>query len=361
MKLEEYFVSDEFYNAISPLEEVLGTNDDNTNIKYIEFLISIGIRYSMVMSDGEEFTTEGLSNFLNKMATMMSIRRPSYLELNSHNDDVTDIFLDTVCDDLGIPEEARENEEVREKLNELLIRKLYGPSYIFHGYNGVTEESIREHGLDPEYSTPNQEEIDRINKIFVKYGLSAIFGWQSLNCKGKVSYSEIPDASYYYATGSPEWFSHFCGETLEYHPSMYKKHGFIRNDKEMAREDLLKLMESNGFQEEEIDEVISFFEKNWQRLANREPGLLIKRVEDRDIDGFKARMRGNDYFRDTRHLYGLLIGYGESDLQTEEAIDTSDARFIRLPKYTTVMKKVAHMNIGDEYSSGTSYSGGRER
>ena len=352
MKLEEYFVSDEFYSAISPLEETLANGDDNMNIKYIEFLISIGIRYSMVMADGEEFTTEGLSDFLNKMATMLSVKKIDYLDLNPSNKDVASIFLNTICDELDIPKELRGTPEVQEKLNELLICKLYEPRYLFHGYSSVNEESIREHGLNPEYATPNQEEIDRINGIFVKYGLSSIFGWQSLNCKGKVSYSEIPDAAYYYATGSPEWFSHFCGETLEYHPKHYKKHGFIRNDMEMAREDLLKLMETNGFTPDEKEEVMSFFERNWHRLADKEPGLLIIRGENRDKDRFMNRIKDDPYFKDTEHLYHFLIGLGQNDLQSTEKIDTEEARFIRLPKYTTVMKKVAHKNIGDSYPSG---------
>ena len=97
-----------------------------------------------------------------------------------------------------------------------------------------------------------------------------VFGWQKLNCDGKVSYSMTPSVSYYYGKNSPEWFAQFTGQGFPFTPSdKYKKDAYVQGNYDSAKNNLLTLMKEYNFSTSDQERVIDFFDKNWNIYAKK--------------------------------------------------------------------------------------------
>ena len=71
--MENYFDSVEFVSALSPLKEQFYKGNLDTNGDIIQYFVGIAIRYAQLISTTTTFTTEGLSKFLNQIATHLLV------------------------------------------------------------------------------------------------------------------------------------------------------------------------------------------------------------------------------------------------------------------------------------------------
>lgn len=346
MKIENYFQSDDFARLLKPLKYIFEKNDFMINTNIIGYLVSICIRYSILFGDKNIFSTNGLNEFVENVVNYIaSIDYKNYSSLSHYADEyVLELYKKILLKELNLTEYDLLDEKIKHSVSTLIIKKIMGNQFKYHAFNSVFYESIKENGITPNIMFTSQQEIDNVDKIFEKYGISMIFGWRKLNCEGKVSYSETPSVSYYYGINSPEWFGQFTGQGVSFNPyNKYNKNAFVECDYAGAKNNLLTLMNENNFSKEDINYVINFFEKNWQMYANTTPILAIipKEYEEKKVDFWLNALLNKSYLKDDiEDVLGSCFNTIGVDYQTSETIITTNATFVELPNYAQLINKI---------------------
>lgn len=348
MSIEEYFKTEEFVKAIAPLKTIIETDDCFINMKLIEYLVGISIRYSILFGGEKDFSTTGLTNFIQRVSKKISkidFKRSFNLKNNKElTEYISKLCTNNLLEKLNLTRQDIGDEATRTAVFSYIIKNLEGRNYKYHAFNSANLNSIRKNGINPNISNINQEELNEIDKIFTNHGITMIFGWQKLNCEGKVSYSKTPFVSYYYGASSPEWFSQFTGSGFPFNPiEKYEKHAFFKSDYEAAKNNLVTLMQENNFPSDDTTKILNFFQKNWNIYANNIPMLAV--IPENSVEENTKFWTAHlfEYFV-KQDMEGLVkyCFFDEQgiDCQDKETITTEKATFIRLPNYKILKEKV---------------------
>ena len=110
MMLSNYLTSPSFYEALSPLKDVIKRGNDRNNIEIIEYMLSNAIIFSMLMEETNHNIDENRMNqFLYQTAKELKELRSSadlFLSKNNINDKVRKYMMDALrtlkCDEVEI-------------------------------------------------------------------------------------------------------------------------------------------------------------------------------------------------------------------------------------------------------------------
>lgn len=347
MNIENYFESDEFFDSLKPVAKYFENNNSNGS-SLVEYFIDIAIKYSILFRNDEKFSTIGMSDFIKKVANkVVSMDITSMISISSNYElkkYVSKLYVDELLSKLELNRESLNDENYKKSICSYIIRNLKGKDYKYHAFNSAFFDSILTNGINPNINFTPQHEIDIINEIFEKNGISMVFGWQKLNCEGKVSYSMTPSVSYYYGTNSPEWFAQFTGQGFPFNPpNKYIKNAYVQGNYESAKNNLLTLMTERNFSSDDQKCVIDFFEKNWNIYANKTPMLAIIPDLHEDVSEYWANKLLNDsyYKDDIERIMNFCLSEDGIDCQSTEKIDVSNAIFIEMPRYDEVVRKLS--------------------
>lgn len=351
MTLSNYLTSQEFLESLSPLKEVLKEDNDSRNVNIVEYMISNVIILAILMGEVDtDIDEKVMRKFIYQ--TSQKIKENLSFESSFNFTEEIDVEVRKYMIDALLEKKQMTREEAqvpgnKRKLYEEITKRLLVNGYCFHAFNSCYFDSIQKYGLDPTRKFDSQEELDEINKLFEKYQIGLIFGWQQINCKGKVSYSRTPSVSYYYGISSPEWFSQFTGAGFPFNPKeKYDKYAFPKGDYESARKNLETLMTEKGFTTSDQAKVISFFNKNWELYANRAPRLVM--IPQQIITSERAQKIPESLMTDPLYhgkleaaieLCTTIMGFGK-DEREDQVISTNNAIFIELPSYQTIIQKL---------------------
>ncbi len=347
MNIENYFESDEFFDSLKPVAKYFENNNSNGS-SLVEYFIDIAIKYSILFRNDEKFSTIGMSDFIKKVANkVVSMDITSMISISSNYElkkYVSKLYVDELLSKLELNRESLNDENYKKSICSYIIRNLKGKDYKYHAFNSAFFDSILTNGINPNINFTPQHEIDIINEIFEKNGISMVFGWQKLNCEGKVSYSMTPSVSYYYGTNSPEWFAQFTGQGFPFNPpNKYIKNAYVQGNYESAKNNLLTLMTERNFSSDDQKCVIDFFEKNWNIYANKTPMLAIIPDLHEDVSEYWTNKLLNDsyYKDDIERIMNFCLSEDGIDCQSTEKIDVSNAIFIEMPRYDEVVRKLS--------------------
>ena len=289
-----------------------------------------------------------MSDFIKKVANkVVSMDITSMISISSNYElkkYVSKLYVDELLSKLELNRESLNDENYKKSICSYIIRNLKGKDYKYHAFNSAFFDSILTNGINPNINFTPQHEIDIINEIFEKNGISMVFGWQKLNCEGKVSYSMTPSVSYYYGTNSPEWFAQFTGQGFPFNPpNKYIKNAYVQGNYESAKNNLLTLMTERNFSSDDQKCVIDFFEKNWNIYANKTPMLAIIPDLHEDVSEYWTNKLLNDsyYKDDIERIMNFCLSEDGIDCQSTEKIDVSNAIFIEMPRYDEVVRKLS--------------------
>ena len=341
MNIENYFVSDDFFNALMPL---YGRVDDLKVISVLEFVIGNALKFASY----NNFSIDGVDKFVRTLVKKISINPND--KVNYANDGllkfVEELSFSLLLENLNFSLKQLKNNDVQDFLCRYIINNIRLNKYIYHSFNSIAFDSIKKHGVNPNVKLTEQGDIDKINAIFVKHGINMIFGWQKLDCEGKVSFSLSPSVSFSYASYSPEWFSQFCGGSNAFSRLKDRcEYSFAKRDYEGSKGNLYSLMKENNFSVDEIQMVLDFFDENWNKYANGKGMLavIVDKDSSYDADFLYKRYRSLGY--SVEEIFGFSCCDKEIDLSTKETLDVSDAKFIFLPSYGSLFNKLANSNI----------------
>jgi hypothetical protein len=285
-------------------------------------------------------------------------------------------MIDQLIHELGLSE--LEDSIVQQRLFDHLTERLVVHGSFYHGFNGVFEDSIRSNGLSAENRAWDWEELDKIQELFKSIGRSKILGWAGVNSKNNVFVTENPSGVFRYATGSPEWFAQFTGESHYFPPEPpYDKQAFARRDYEAARKNIMSFCQGlmNSSEEDikqgrayrnltidEVTEVLSFFDTYWQRFTgpNSEPRMAL--VQRKAISANTPPYDSYNDFQDTFREFGEYPPLGiyiqqisqRNDLRVGENIASEMISIANLPAYNEIFpSQVLAKRIGSSAIEGS--------
>lgn len=341
MNIENYFVSNEFMNALIPL---YGKVKEDRIDDVIQFIMSGAINFS----SSNDFSIDGVDEYVRCLVREVS-KQPNK-EFKYVGSPLIkfeeDLSFRLILKRLGYTEEDLSDVKVEKKVSKYIIEKFRIQKYRYHSFNDAFYESIVKNGINPKLQFSDQDTLNRIDEIFSSHDISMILGWQKLNCVDMVSYAKNPSECYSYALASPEWFSEFCGESLNFANIEGRcQFAFRDNDYDGAKRNLISLMKKHNFSYEEMKEVLNFFDDNWEKYANKSSTLVV--VVDRDystsIDTLYKRFC--DLRCSVKDLFRICSCSGSVDEHTEDVIDVSDAKFIKMPDHKVLVKKLSADNV----------------
>ena len=341
--MEKYFVSDEFAASLSPLAELF--KDDKRAMKdAIEYLVGAGLEHYMILHgvNSNSYDTNKLNSFMQRMVNYI-VKNNTRDFTRYHDLDVQESkeLLGDVIREMGI-DVSQADEELKKKLRDIVCLAADRYDFMFHSFNGYYLDSIKENGIDPN-SKEDEQELLHINGIFEKYGLNMVLGWAKYD-KGTVSVSMTPSVSYHYAISSPEWFSQFTGGST-YHKG--EKTPLEENNFEAAQNNVASLIDRCNMSEEDRNTVMDFFLKSWEKYANQTPMVAVietKLPQDVIVDFARFRRTQSYYSDSIDHLFDAVLNKDIVDNRISEKIDTSNAKFVELPKYNELVQKMTYFN-----------------
>jgi hypothetical protein len=218
------------------------------------YITKVVLDYFLLNRDNSEF-----DQYIDQIKSLSQRKRLS-LELN--DSDHNEILFNTVKRRLQLhPEETILD---RKKVLEYFLETYNQNGFVFHGFNGVFEDSIKENGLDPTKRSWDTTESAKMLSILKRHNAERLVGCYEQTAD-KIYFSSETSTCRHYAKSSPEWFNRMCstGGTDDYEKE--KRNVDIRTQKMPAAD---------------RDFIRSLFAKYWQKFTGEKakPKLaLIKR------------------------------------------------------------------------------------
>lgn len=263
-----------------------------------------------------------------------------------------DVSIDQAISALGLVE--TDSPHAKKLLYEYLVQESLKTKFVFHAFNGVFEESINQHGLDPNMRLFDQGELDTVRANSGAES-STLLGWQQ-SSKGKIyllgiSSDTMRSPIYRYAVSSPEWFAQFCqGGSRFYNDSRFDNEAFMRRDYEASKRNIETYLSDSSatINEAEKASILELFEKYWNIFVSPEsaPKLAIidaYAVKDdlRNIPYERLVELGHDRYRDGREIPIDLLAartvesmLREQDFAVTHAIPVKNIIIVDLPSLT---------------------------
>lgn len=295
-RISDYINSESFLENLKEIERLADKSD----------MIGAVTEYFILNPDGQ-----GIENFVKELRA----RHEGGKHMGANKDD---LLLESVKTRLGfdVPINDLDTESIK-RIYDYIYDHLIREGYVFHGFNGAFESSIRERGLDPDHVPWNQARLDEVAQIGHSYGLN-ILGLHSVRMpggmhtsSGKNYYDFMPGNFYEYAIDSPEWFCLFCG-------SGKNKNAFRDRDYDAAKENVSHwisliqrvISESDHMGHahprpltaEDESKILSLFEDCWTKFASEEQRPKVALIHKSAIRGrdtydmdYERQLRMNSY------------------------------------------------------------------
>lgn len=189
------------------------------------------------------------------------------------NSDRVEFLKEKIAQRLGIKNNSNNEKEIFK----YACNELYTEGFVFHVTNSVDAKEIMKNGFDSN-KKPLNDELVKIGRILKKYNAASLIGWRQFDDEQSKGwfYDETPENLYSYAAG-PEWFKQFCGENLDYAGIVEdnKRSAFKFRDYEQALKNVQGLIETKKMNENDKNEILDFFEKNWKKYGSTYPTMLM--------------------------------------------------------------------------------------
>jgi len=158
-RVSEYLNSAPFLENLKTIE---GLNDKSD-------MIGATTEYFILNPDGQ-----GVEAFVEELKN----RNQKNKNIGANKDD---LLLESVKARLGFDTATNDLDAASVKqIYEYIYNHLIRDGYVFHGFNGAFESSIKEHGLDPNQVPWDQKKLDEVAAIGHPYGLN-ILGLHSVS------------------------------------------------------------------------------------------------------------------------------------------------------------------------------------
>lgn len=99
-------------------------------------------------------------------------------------------------------------------------------------------------------------------------------------------------------------------------------------------------MTDKGFTQDDFQIVINFFNQNWQKYANQNP-MIVMVENNNPLDYIKDSINfEKEINSDYSQLFYVHFYDEATDCKSSQKIDTTNAKFIELPKHNELIKRI---------------------
>ncbi|MDB5179087.1 MAG: hypothetical protein JWN01_1030 [Patescibacteria group bacterium] len=320
-----------------------------------ERVLGCAVEYMVAMGGGDEAALEGYLSQLQPVIVSLD-----YTSYDAFEHKKCELLVDAVVTKLGLGDS--ETDESKEQIFGYVKDNFITQGYYFHSFNGVFEESIREHGLDPHMRLWDKKELKDISDVCERVGEVHPLGWAHLSSEGTISVGDDADNIYGYAASSPEWFAQFVADSHNMGGPGYDIKAYARRDYAAARDNMERWIHELSFRDEaaiaagaysnlseaESERLMAFFEKHWLELAGEKSGPKLALLERRAIGKDKTMIQSYAAYEEKARKFGdsevslpraialIMKEFGWHDIQLTKRVEPQYVHIVDLPDYTTM-------------------------
>lgn len=162
-------------------------------------------------------------------------------------------------------------EKNSKKIKEYFLEEYNKNWYVYHSFPSAYFECISDSWLQAKNKNKsdnaNYNDMGKIQKIFTSHWVFAALWWAWIYGWEGIYYDHRQWNIYPHAIFGPERFSRFTSSDHYSISSWLNNQPFVFRDKEQCRKNVIDLCDNAWLDDNEKREVISFFEKNYERLS----------------------------------------------------------------------------------------------
>lgn len=176
------------------------------------------------------------------------------------------------------------SKEEDKQIQDYFLKNYVKNGYVMHSFPGSAEASIREHGFSSSKRIWDNDEIMRVAHIFEDKGVMSPVGGYSYYSGGGMYVENNTRDVYWHALSAPEWFKWFTSANHNKNSSSIEDSPYYLRNYEGCKQNVVDLCVNAGLNEDEMEQVMSMFEKNWKALGTERMcvALIPKSVIGKD-------------------------------------------------------------------------------
>ena len=256
--------------------------------------------YVMIHSSREDIPVEEVVAYLNKVRAINYEYKdePDEKKYYLQEQGKSKLITKSIALALGYKDIENLTPQQKEEVKQYFLNNYVKNGYVFHSFPSARKDSVKENGFTTVEKLWDHKEVMEVAEIFKNHGvLSAVGGYAFYGSNKSGMYVEHdPKQMFFHSVSAPEWFKFFTsadhnnndGMALNSSPYYYK-------DYEACRRNVEDLCKNTELTKEETEIVLNFFEKNWQKLGQKElVTSMIKRNKIGKDDISKAIIEGQN-------------------------------------------------------------------
>lgn len=251
---------------------------------------------------------------------------------------------ESIATELGIDSSKGEiSKEEDQQIKDYFLKNYVENGFVMHSFSGGLEESIRQNGLSPTKRVWDNNEINKIAKIFENKNVLSPLGAYSHYPKGNIYVEHNATLVYGHAIAAPEWFKRFTSANHNGNSFKLEKNPYYTRNYEGSKQNVSDLCENASLNSEETEQVMDMFEKTWELLGTDKmcialiPKKAISKVniEDATYENRNALETISDVITDRREQF---TEYSKNALTAE--IPPENMLIMELPRSKDIFKEV---------------------
>ena len=254
-------------------------------VSIVSLLIGEVYTYCFVHNDGNDLEINDVIDYVLAM-------RDAYYECNGNEGHMLDIRAREIAKSIArrlkidISNGTISNAE-QQQIQEYFLKNYVENGYVMHSFSGACEESIRNSGFSSTKRIWDNDEIMRIAHIFEAKDVISPVGAYSHYSGGGMYVESNPRYVYWHALSAPEWFKWFTSANHNKNSSKLEDSPYYLKDYKGCKQNVQDLCDNAGLNEDETEQVMTMFEKNWQLLGTERMcvALIPKSIIDKNKIG----------------------------------------------------------------------------
>lgn len=278
----------------------------------------------------------GHSDLMLYLENATNLLKKPHMDGEKFREHVNDLLRAASYQALGVDPTQLNDPAVSDDYHQRLVMLLTMGACEFHGFNAYFADSIREHGLDPKVKLYDPDEIAQMDALLRKADARLGLATRDHN---KIYTTTNPDVADSHAKCSPGGFTFSAGNLAVNLP-------YLNRDYAAARANVLKLPDADRLTPDDKQQILTFFDKYWQKFATDANPQMVMLPYFRDPELLNTQIDCNlQYLKmwgPEKTINDILHGdcYQCYEHVYDEKIDLRDAEMFALPTAQSISRQI---------------------
>ena len=236
--------------------------------------------------------------------------------------------------------------EGRKRVLSKIYHRYIVNGYYYHGFHSTYYSSIVENGFVPEYYDNLYDRFVKVNSIFNKYHLPAVFDKNFTSTD--ISFTDDALLGCYYSMYAPMFFTEFMNNTMIF-GKKNRMTSYLEGNLSSFLFSLKRFMSLHSFQEKDRQFLIDLVMDEWNLLHSKNQELCLLMVPRRKLSTRDVSL--NEYLEDDGDLFEVvdrLLSSKNNRIPSHQVISKEDIQIITLPNYYEEKEEKKLVNLPKE-------------